>query len=249
MYKLRSIASFMALLGCFILVLEILIKVMGIRQFLLPSPSQVILSIIAHRNSLVQDTLATTLQTVLGFCVAFLLASFVGGFVFAYPRFRPFVVSVAVALKAVPILILAPIFLVWFGYGPLGKVILAAIVTTFPIFLSIVHGLETPKQDERDLFLAMRASRFQTILYLYIPRSVPSLILGLQVAAPMAVLGSLIGESAGATRGLGQTMIIAAANFDTPLLFASALISGLLGVASYGLVEMVGMLFAKYFDT
>jgi NitT/TauT family transport system permease protein len=101
---------------------------------------------------------------------------------------------------------------------------------------------------ERDLFAVYHASRWQTITKLMIPRSVPFVLAGLRVAAPMAVLGSLIAETAGARRGLGVTMMIASANFNARLLFAAAVLSATLGLSAFALVILAEKMSAKFLE-
>jgi NitT/TauT family transport system permease protein len=144
--------------------------------------------------------------------------------------------------------ILAPIFLVWFGYGFFGKLLLAAIVTFFPLLIALVQGVSAITKAERDLFRIYRASRWQTITRLMVPRSVPFIMAGLRVDAPMAVLGSLVAETAGARQGLGITMMIASANFNSSLLFAAALLSASIGLLAFALVVGAERLAIKYME-
>ena len=162
------------------------------------------------------------------------------------PEVKSVVLSVAVVLKSLPVVILAPLFLVWFWYGLAGKLLLAAVITFFPLLIALVQGMSSATAAERDLFRVYGASRWQTVTKLMLPRSVPFVMAGLRVSAPMAVLGSLIAETAGARQGLGVTMMIASANFNSSLLFAAALLGAALGLLAFAAVVAAERLASKY---
>jgi NitT/TauT family transport system permease protein len=223
-------------------------QVFGIREFVFPSPTAIAGALWEYRDSLVEDTFLSLFESLAGFLIA-AVASFILGLLVIYlPSLRGSVISAAVVLKSVPIVILAPIFLVWFGYGLIGKLLLAAIITFFPLLIAFVQGISAVSRAERDLFAIHHASKWQTTTKLLIPRSVPFVLAGLRVAAPMAVLGSLIAETAGARKGLGVTMMIASANFNSRLLFAAAVLSAGLGLMAFELVVVVEKLSERYLE-
>lgn len=227
---------------------EIACEIFAIRQFIMPKPSDIAGALWEHRLSLAEDTAWSLAEAAGGFLIAAVLSLSLAILLIYVPPFRGAVISGAVVLKSVPMVILAPIFLVWFGYGFTGKLLLAAAITFFPLLIALIQGMSAVSSAERDLFRIYGASRWQTITRLMIPRSVPFVMAGLRVAAPMAILGSLIAETAGARRGLGVTMMIASANFNSSLLFAAALLSATLGLLAFALVILAEKMSGKYLE-
>jgi NitT/TauT family transport system permease protein len=243
-FILKTLSVFFLFVGLW----EIACEVFGIRQFVLPRPSAIGGALWEYRTSLAQDTLFSLVESAGGFLIAMLVSVVLSLMVVYLPSFKGSMISGAVVLKSIPMVILAPIFLVWFGYGFAGKVLLAAVITFFPLLIAFIQGMSAVSRAERDLFAVYHASRWQTITKLMFPRSVPFVLAGLRVAAPMAVLGSLIAETAGAWRGLGVTMTIASANFNTRLLFAAAVLSATLGLVAFALVVMTEKVSKKYLE-
>ncbi len=228
------------------LVWEGAIYVFGVPQYILPSPSNIGLAFWEYRDALAIDLCATAAQSLAGLLLAMIVASIVTVVMAYVPNTRAAVLSGAVALKSVPILILAPIFLLWFGYGHTGKIVLAAIIAVFPIIIAGAEGTMRISQHERDLFRILGASRWQTVRKLIAPRSTRFVLAGLKMAAPMAVLGSLIGESAGSRHGLGMTLMIASANLNSGLVFAAAILSSALGIGAFVCVGLLERPLGKY---
>lgn len=243
---MRSVLKTVLILSLTVVSWEVGCEVMGVRKFVLPKPSDITGALWQYGDSLAADTALSAAEAAVGFLIAAVISFVVAVALIYLPAFKATVLSAAVVLKSVPVVILAPIFLVWFGYGLVGKLLLAAIITFFPLLIALVQGMSSVTAAERDLFRVYGASRWQTITKLMLPRSVPFMMAGLRVSAPMAVLGSLIAETAGARQGLGVTMMIASANFNSSLLFAAALLSATLGLLAFAAVVAAERLASKY---
>lgn len=222
------------------------VEFFDIRQFVLPKPSVIATALWQYRAPLTADTLISAAEATGGFFITAVLSLALAVALTYAPALKSTTLSAAVVLKSVPVVILAPIFLVWFGYGIAGKLLLASIISFFPLLIALLQGMSAVTSAERDLFRVCGASRWQTITKLMLPRSVPFVMAGLRVSAPMAVLGGLIAETAGARRGLGVTMMIASANFQSDLLFAAALLSATIGLLAFALVAAAERLAEKY---
>lgn len=220
----------------------------AIPKYILPKPSNVAFAFWELRNILLVDTLVTALQAFCGFVLASLTSLVLAVFAIYFPISKNAVLSSAVILKSVPIVIFAPVFLIWFGYGIFGKTLLAGIVTFLPLLISLIQGMSAATRAELDLFKMYKASHWQIITKLLFPKSIPFVMSGLRISAPMAILGSLIAETAGANYGLGITMMIASANQNTELVFAAASLSAMLGLAAFSLVVFGEKLGAKYLE-
>jgi NitT/TauT family transport system permease protein len=245
---MKSVLKTIVIILLTIVVWEVVCVFFSVRQFVFPRPAVVATALWEYRESLAGDTLFSLVESAAGLAVA-CLGSLGLGVAAAYlPSFKGPLVSGSVILKSVPMVVLAPIFLVWFGYGLTGKVLLAAIISFFPLLIGLVQGMSSVTGAEQDLFRVYRASRWQTITKLMIPKSVPFVLAGLRVSAPMAVLGSLIAETAGARRGLGVTMMVASANLNSRLLFAAAVLSATLGLLAFALVVVTESFSRRYLE-
>jgi len=145
-----------------------------------------------------------------------------------------------VAAQATPILALAPVLALWFGPGLLGKVVIAALIVFFPVAVSAMVGIRSVDTGLLELGRSLRATRRQILLTLEIPAALPSIFGGLRIGITLAVVGAIVGEWAGAERGLGVLVNIARGSlFDIPLMFATLVTIAGFGVALYVVVVLV----------
>jgi NitT/TauT family transport system permease protein len=227
---------------------QITCEIFAIPRYILPRPTSVAAAFWELKEVLLIDTGVTAVQAFGGFIIASFVSLILAVLTVYYPVSKNAVLSSAVILKSIPLVILAPLFLIWFGYGYFGKTLLAGIVTFLPLLISLIQGMSAATGAERDLFKMYQASRWQIITKLLFPKSIPYVMAGLRISAPMAILGSLIAETAGARYGLGMTMMIASANQNTELVFAAACLSAILGLAAFSLVVLAEKAAAKYME-
>jgi len=147
---------------------------------------------------------------------------------------------IIVASQAIPIIALAPILLIWFGFGMTPKIIVVVLLCYFPIAVNMADGLRSADSDALNLLRSMGASRWQVMRIVRIPSSLPYLISGARIAAAVSVIGAIVGEWVGASSGLGYLMTRAASQFLTARLFAAVGISAVLGVGLFVVVAVVG---------
>ncbi len=143
-----------------------------------------------------------------------------------------------VASQAVPIIALAPILLIWFGYGMTPKVIVVVLTCFFPIVVSMVDGLRAADTDALALLRSMGASRWQIMRIVRVPAALPALFSGTRIAAAWSVIGALVGEWVGASSGLGYLMTRSASQFQTPRLYAAVFVAAALGITLFALVAL-----------
>jgi NitT/TauT family transport system permease protein len=194
------------------------------------------------------DTFVTAAQAMSGFILAVFGSVLLAIATVYFPSSKHVILSSAAIIKSIPILIFAPIFLIWFGYGVGGKTLLAALVTFLPLLIALVHGFSSASRAEEDLFTMLGATRYQRLSKLFVPKSIPFVIAGLRITAPMAILGSLIAETAGARYGLGITMMIASANQNTSLVFAAGILSAILSLIAYGSIFVIEKISINYIE-
>ncbi len=149
------------------------------------------------------------------------------------------VLALAILLKAVPMVAIAPLLVIWFGFGPLPKVIITAILTFFPVLVNVHSGLHAVDDAHLNLFHSLNASRWELFRYVRWPSAMTYLFAALKVVAPLSLVGAVVAEWAGASAGLGRTMWLAYANLNLPALFAAVFCSATMGVGLYTSVTVV----------
>jgi NitT/TauT family transport system permease protein len=218
---------------------EAFVRLRGLPRLVLPSPLVVVQAL---ADSLLSGYLwphiGTTLgEILLGFLAGSALGIGLGALVAQSALLRRVLNPYIIASQAMPKLALAPIFVVWFGFGLTPKVVITALIAFFPLFENTLTGLHDVDPDQVELFRALRASRWDTFVKLRLPHAVPYLFAGLRVAMVLSVVGAVVGEFVGANRGLGALIIAAQGTMDTPQMFAVFVVLTVLGVALYALVE------------
>jgi NitT/TauT family transport system permease protein len=159
---------------------------------------------------------------------------FVGGVVLGESaRWRGVLMPYVVVSQVVPKLALAPLFIVWFGFGTLPTVVMTALICFFPLLENTVTCMQQVDAHQLELFRMLRASKWQTLWQLKLPAGLPHLMAGLRVAVVLAWVGAVVGEFISASQGLGALIIAAQGSMDTPLMFAVLTVITVLGLAFY----------------
>jgi ABC-type nitrate/sulfonate/bicarbonate transport system permease component len=139
----------------------------------------------------------------------------------------------------VPIIALAPILLIWFGYGLTPKVIVVVLTCFFPIVVATIDGLRSADRDAINLLRSMGANRGQIMRVVRVPAAMPAVFSGVRIASAWSVIGAIVGEWVGASQGLGYLMTRSQSQFQTPRLYAAVLIAALLGITLFALVSLI----------
>jgi NitT/TauT family transport system permease protein len=230
-----------------VIALEITVRLMNVPEYLVPSPSRISLTLWNNRADLTWDLGVTLLEAFLGFLLANLV-SLLTGIGFFYSRIAErAVLPLLIGLKAVPIVAIAPLLVLWFGYGLGSKVIMAAIIAFFPLVVGITTGIRSVNIDAVDLMRSLSATRWEVLTKLCLPVAAPYIIAALKVSSTLAVVGAIVGELTGARRGLGFTILMATYNVDTPLLFSAIVLSALAGGALYVAVLVLERSLWRYY--
>jgi len=230
-----------------VLIWEIGVGLLNLSSFVIAKPTEFMQEMWISREMLMDATWVTTEEILQGF-----LFSVVVGMVLALALARYHWVERAlypliVLFQVVPKVALAPIFILWFGYGLAPKVILIVVIAFFPITLNMLVGL---KAIDKELLLLMRsigASKNQVLTQIQIPTSLPYLFAGLRIAITLAVIGAVVAEFSGAQNGLGYLIQFASTQLDTPLMFAALILVSLLGLALYYAMSLAEYLLARKF--
>jgi NitT/TauT family transport system permease protein len=225
----------------FVAAWKALVVVAGYDDYFLPPPELVAARFVeAWGDGTIMPHAVTTLQEVaLGFGVGAALALVVG-YLLARSALAAQVLSpYIVAAQATPILALAPVLAIWFGPGLAGKVVICALIVFFPIAVATMVGIRSVDPGLLELGRSLRASRRQVLWTLEVPAALPQILGGMRVGVTLAVVGAIVGEWSGASRGLGYLINVARASlFDTPLMYATLLTIALIGIVLYGVVVL-----------
>lgn len=206
-------------------------------SFILPRPIEVAQrAVTAITTGLLWRHLQVTLlEIALGFTLGFISATLTGYWLSKSRWAERLVAPWLVAMQAVPIVAVAPLLVIWFGFGLTSKVIVCALIVFFPILMNTIVGLRSVDRDWHDLLTVLRASPWQRFRLVELPAALPVLFGGIKVAITLAVVGAVVGEFAGAQVGLGALINIARGGvYDTPLLFVALLTLATLALLLYG---------------
>lgn len=218
---------------------EVLVRLNDTPRWFLPPPSAVVFALVENWRLIAGHTWVTLQAVLIGFAVAFLVGVSTAVAIATSRNIERGIYPLVVGSQAIPIIALAPILLIWFGYGLTPKVIVVALICFFPIAVNTVDGLRAVDAELISLMKSMGANRWTTFRVVRLPAALPYLFSGTRIAAAVSVIGALIGEWVGSSAGLGYFMIRSAAHFLTDRVFAAVLVSALLGVTLFAIVALL----------
>ena len=227
------------LVALLIVLWQVVIWVFRIPPYLIPAPGKVVGQLIEQWPTLLRQAVPTTWATLGGFALS-IAFGIPMALVIAYSRtVESYVYPLLVFSQSVPKIAIAPLFVVWFGFGLIPKVISAFMLGFFPVVVSTVMGFKSVDADMIDLARSMKASRLATFMRISLPQALPSIFAGLKVSVTLAVVGAVVGEFVGSNSGLGYLLQIANGTFDLPLMFAALTVLSVIGVLLFVAVDVV----------
>ena len=235
----------LALVAVVIVIWEGACRWFAVPDFILPPPTAVIETTIVKAPLLLPHAGVTALEIVAGIVLSLLIAIPLATGMFAFPSVERALSPFLVASQAVPVFALAPLLVVWLGYGLASKVLMAAIIIFFPITVSLLEGYKNCDREHAVFFDLMGAGFRQKMSFLYWPWALPYFFSGLKVGVTVATIGAVIGEWVGAQKGLGYLMIQANARLQVSLVFAAIVWLSAMGLALWA---CVGLLEKKVID-
>ncbi|HWQ46806.1 MAG TPA: ABC transporter permease [Longilinea sp.] len=220
---------------------ELLVLLLQLPAFILPSPLQVGERFIQalQDGALIHHTLVTLWEVLSGLFAGGLLALLVGYSLARSSTLEKLVSPYLVASQAIPMVAIAPLLVIWFGPGMFSKVLICSLIVFFPVLINTMVGLRAAPQALRDLMRSLEANRWQTLIHLEIPAALPVFLGGLRVGATLSVIGAVVGELVGADEGLGFLINVARGQYDTALVFVSVLTLIAMALILYGLVILI----------
>lgn len=200
-------------------------------RYILPTPLDVAASFHRQPSYLLANTMVTLGEIAVGFAAGTLLGIATALGIMALPRLGRLVWPLVLVLQAFPVFVIAPLLVLWFGFGMASKVVMTTLIIFFPIASAFTDGLRRVDPEILDATALTPATRWQALVHVRVPLALPALVSGLRVAAPLAPLGAVIGEWVGASAGLGFVMVQANARMQTDTVFAAMTIIALLTLA------------------
>jgi NitT/TauT family transport system permease protein len=216
-----------------------------ISTIILPRPSAIVESLYFMLTRLFgpgayMEHIATTLAEVIpGFILGSLVALVLGALVEEYRVMRRIVMPYVIALNAAPKIAFAPLFIVWLGFGIEPKIVMAAFICAFPVFVNTVAGLSSVEEEQLELMASLRATRWNLFWRLKFFQALPYIFAGLRTAMILAVIGAVVGEFSGGSKGLGYLIKFGAANLATDDVYAVVIVLSVIGYVLYSVVDIV----------
>lgn len=224
------------LIGAMVGAWEVIVKLQDIPHYILPPPSEVLATLVEKRGVFLRHGGVTVLEVLAGGALGVGVGMLLGTALFFSAPLEKAVYPLLITSQNVPVFAIAPLLVVWFGYGLWSKVVMAAIIVFFPITLAALNGLKRTDPDLVRLFRTMGATRGQILCKLRFPSALPALFAGLKLSAVYATVGAVIGEWVGAGAGLGYLMLSANAQLRIAMVFGAILCLTPIGLLLLGLV-------------
>ena len=219
---------------------EVLVWVTGVPVYILPPPSRVGVVLVERFDLLMEQAIWTATEMVLGLILGLILGAALAVVFAASAGWRRWALPLVIVSQAIPVIAIAPLLVLWLGYGMASKVAMAALVIFFPVVSALYDGLRRTDPGWLDLAQAMDARPQAVLLQIRLPAALPAFASGARIAAAVAPIGAVIGEWVGASAGLGYLMTQSLARGQTPLAFAALFLLCLLGLALYHATDWAG---------
>jgi NitT/TauT family transport system permease protein len=221
-----------------VVVWEVACVAFQVPSYLVPTPTAIAAKLYEKRDLYFGHTWVTLYETVAGFALAVVAGVFAAALIVVVRPVRDIIMPLLLIAQLIPKVAIAPILLIWFGYGLLPKILIGFLVAFFPIVVNVASGLAAVERELLDLGHSLEATRWQILWKFRMPTALPELFSGMKIAITLAVIGAVIGEFVGGNRGLGYLILIANQDLDTPLAFAALLILSVVGIVLYALIEV-----------
>jgi NitT/TauT family transport system permease protein len=241
--RLRDVATTIIAPSLFTLVLfavwEVCCKVFAVPPTVLPAPSDIGAAYLQFQRPIIENSLFTLWNTLIGFGIATVFGLLLGIAVGWHRAIYAAIYPVLIGFNSVPKVAVVPVLILWFGVGAVPAIITAFLISFFPIVVNVATGLATTEPELEDVLRALGASKLDIMRKVGIPRSLPYFFGSLKVAITLAFVGAVVSETVGSNRGIGFLMLSAQANFQVPLVFAGLMALAVLGIVLYAITAAI----------
>jgi len=249
MKRLADAGPPIAVFVLFVLGWEFIVQLAGIPAYILPKPSDIYAAARDQWSNLVTSVTTTVLEAVIGFVISIVLGVGLAILLALSKIVERSIYPYAIIMQTIPIVAIAPIIVIWFGAGLNAIIIIAFLISFFPIFSNTLIGLNSTEQNMKNLFYLYHATKLQTIARLRIPAALPYIVAGLKISCTLSIIGAIVGEYiagiGGGKGGLGYAITVAATRLQTPYLFACGLSASLLGIFFFLIVNALSRMLLR----
>ena len=227
------------LLSALLLAWEVIVRVEQVPAYLMPAPSAVLARWFREPLFFVSEGGISLAEALAGLAVGGGIAFVAGVAMARLDWLERGLLPLAIVLKMTPVVVLAPLFVLWFGFGAWPRILIAALLTFFPVLIGVVSGLRSPPAAARDVLATLDAGAIDEVMLLRLPAALPHLFAALKVSATLALLGAVIAEWLGGDRGLGRAILLANSNLDTTTTLAGVVTLAVIGVGLVGALALL----------
>jgi NitT/TauT family transport system permease protein len=235
----RTLGLGLVILTVLAVLWEVAVRALNIEPFLLPPPSAILYELTTRPSLYFNHSIATLWGASLGFVVAAIAGIIIGTMIVYSWVLRGLLYPVILVLQTVPKVALAPLFIIWVGYGLQSRVVVAALIAFFPVVMSTITGLSSVERDLLDLVRMLKGNRTQQFIKVAFPHAMPFIFSGLKVAVTFAVIGEIVAEFISGNTGLGYVIMVANSEMNVAMSFAALLVLSAMGLALFGLMEVL----------
>lgn len=221
-----------------LLVWEAGVRLGNVPVYLLPPPSSVLIRIVEDRELMIYNAAVTMIAVIVGFVLAIVISIPLAAVFAQYAWVERTVYPLLVASQTIPKVALAPLMVVWFGFGLMPKVLVTFLICFFPIVVDSLVGFRSLPKEVRWLAKSMGVSRWNLFAKFQVPAALPNIFAGIKVASTLAVVGAVVGEFVAADSGLGYQLIVANGLLDVELSIAILIVLSVLGIILFGIVDL-----------
>lgn len=225
---------------------EIACKLLAVPITVLPAPSDIWAAFRQFQKPIIENSLVTLWNTIIGFGIAVVFGLLLGIAVGWHRAIYAAIYPVLIGFNSVPKVAVVPVLILWFGIGAIPAIITAFLISFFPIVVNVATGLATTEPELEDVLRALGASKLDIMRKVGIPRSLPYFFGSLKVAVTLAFVGAVVSETVGANKGIGFLMLSAQANFQVPLVFAGLMALAVEGIVLYAITAAIEMRFTGW---
>ncbi len=238
---------YLLILVIFIFIWELLGSQSVTVRLLISSPTLVLNYTILNFSILAQATFTTFYEAMIGLILAVFLSFGLIVLCIYFPKLMDFILPVMVFSQVIPLVTLAPLFIILFGLGVSSKIAMASLMCFFPVFINFSTGVRTISINILELLFIYKATTSYKIVHVYFPLSLPHLMSGLKISATLSVIGAIVAEFNGADYGLGRNLFLAARNLEPELMMSSLFFSTVLGIISFGIILLIERNLGKWY--
>jgi NitT/TauT family transport system permease protein len=231
----QTILMFVAIL----LVWQFGVVLLRVKEFILPTPLAAVQTLFQSKFRWPSNFMATFYEVVGGFLVSALVGVILGIAVVWSDWLKRTILPFLVFLNSLPKIAVAPLFMIWFGYGILPNILIVFLISFFPVVINTATGLVAVEEDLLDLVRCLHATKWQKMRKIQLPNSLPYIFSGLKIAATTAVTGAIVGEFVASDKGLGSVIIASQTTLATPVIFGSLILITIIGMVLFGFVGIM----------